>query len=104
MHAQTRNSLVFAALAFALGACNVYSPDIRQGNMLEDSKLAQVKPGMTREQVRFLLGPPMIADGFHSSRWDYFYQFESQQLGGTLRRHYVVLFEGDLVTAIEEKD
>ena len=48
-----------------------YRPDIQQGNFVSQEMLAQLKPGQTREQVRFLLGSPMIADMFHADRWDY---------------------------------
>lgn len=48
-----------------------YRPDIQQGNFVSQEMLAQLKPGQTREQVRFLLGSPMIADMFHADRWDF---------------------------------
>ena len=48
-----------------------YRPDIQQGNFVSQEMLAQLKPGQTRDQVRFLLGTPMIADMFHAARWDY---------------------------------
>ena len=106
MQPQTRNALFASLLALTLSACAVYSPEIRQGNFIEDAKLAQVKAGMTREQVRFLLGPPMIADAFHAAQWDYFFQLENEYLlkGGSVRRHYAVHFDGDYVTEIVELD
>ncbi len=48
-----------------------YRPDIQQGNFVSQEMLAQLKPGQTRDQVRFLLGSPMIADMFHADRWDF---------------------------------
>ena len=48
-----------------------YRPDIQQGNFVSQEMLNQLKPGQTREQVRFLLGSPMLADMFHADRWDY---------------------------------
>ena len=63
-------SLVIAALA--LTAC-VYRIDIQQGNLLDDEDIVQVQVGMTRSQVQFLLGTPMVADSFHRDRWDYAY-------------------------------
>ena len=104
MHAQTRIAVLATVLMLALGACSVYSPEVRQGNFVEDAKLAQVKPGMTRAQVRFLLGPPMIADAFHQNQWDYYFQVVlPAHLGGTeLRSHFVVRFDGDFVASVEE--
>lgn len=48
-----------------------YRPDIQQGNFVSQEMLDQLKPGQTRDQVRFLLGTPMLADMFHADRWDY---------------------------------
>ena len=101
MQPQTRTILFLAALA--LGGCAVYRAEIRQGNYLEPDKFAQVKPGMTREQVRFLVGPPMIADGFHRAQWDYYFTLETHYIKpGTVRRHWVVRFDGDYVASVEE--
>lgn len=48
-----------------------YRPDIQQGNFVSQEMLDQLKPGMTREQVLFVLGTPLLADVFHANRWDY---------------------------------
>ena len=48
-----------------------YRPDIQQGNFVSQEMLAQLKVGMTREQVRFLLGTPLLTDIFHGERWDF---------------------------------
>ncbi len=106
MQPQTRIAVLATVLMLALGACSVYSPEVRQGNFIEETKFAQVKPGMTRAQVRFLLGPPMIADAFHQRQWDYFFSVKlPAEIGGDeLRRHYVVRFDGDFVTSVDELD
>ena len=106
MNAQT-SKLTLAALAFALCAsgCSVYRVEVRQGNYIEQAKLAQVKAGMTHDQVRFLLGPPLIDDPFHRDRWDYVFTLESDALkGATIRRHILVLFEGDSVHEVQHLD
>lgn len=100
MHPQTRIALLSVALA--LGACNVYSPETRQGNFIDQTKFEQVKPGMTREQVRFLIGPPMVDDPFHRSQWDYYFRVE--QGTGFITRHWIVKFDGDVVASIAELD
>ncbi len=48
-----------------------YRPDVQQGNFVSQEMMAQVKVGQTREQVRFILGTPLLMDVFHADRWDY---------------------------------
>ena len=48
-----------------------YRPDIQQGNFVSQEMLAQLKVGQTRDQVRFILGSPLLTDAFHADRWDY---------------------------------
>ena len=48
-----------------------YRPDIQQGNFVSQEMLSQLKVGMTRDQVRFVLGTPLLMDIFHADRWDY---------------------------------
>ena len=63
-------------ILLAVGACGWLAPyriDIQQGNVVEASQIAQLRAGLTREQVRFVLGTPLITDVFHEDRWDYVY-------------------------------
>jgi len=97
---------VFAAIAvsLALTACSFFAPyriDIRQGNHIDETMLAQLKPGMTREQVRFALGSPLVADVFHSDRWDYVYRFKSGKGGKTEQRAVSVFFVNDKLDRVE---
>ena len=48
-----------------------YRPDIQQGNFVTEEMLKQLKLGQTRDQVKFILGTPLLTDAFHASRWDY---------------------------------
>jgi outer membrane protein assembly factor BamE len=92
---------LFALLVgLTLGAC-VYRIDIQQGNLLEDSDVAQVEVGMTRSQVQFLLGTPMISDSFHRDRWDYAYYLRLGRSPDIERRWVVVYFENDRVARVE---
>jgi len=91
-------SIVAAALA--LTAC-VYRIDIQQGNLLDDEDINQVDVGMTRSQVQFLLGTPMVADSFHRDRWDYAYYFRRGRSPDAIQRWIVVYFENDRVARIE---
>lgn len=89
-------------LACVLGAAGcVYRIDIQQGNYLEEDVIEQVEPGMTRSQVRFLLGTPMVADPFHAERWDYVYYFKRGRGRSPEMRHLTVYFEDDAVTRME---
>jgi outer membrane protein assembly factor BamE len=61
------------ALGLVLGTGCVYRINIQQGNFLDQAAVDTVKEGMTRSQVRYLLGTPMVADSFNKERWDYIY-------------------------------
>ena len=91
-----------AALLVIAGSGCVYRQDIQQGNLLDREQVDQVEVGMTRSQVRFLLGTPMVIDSFDSNRWDYIYSLQRGHKRKIERRHLVVWFEGDKVTRIEE--
>ena len=92
-----------AALLLALGLAGcVYRMDIQQGNLLDAEQVDQVEVGMTRSQVRFLLGTPMVVDSFDADRWDYVYSLRRGRSGEVVRRHLVVWFDGDKVTRVEE--
>ena len=88
------------AAALWLTGC-VYRIDIQQGNLLEEEAIEQVQIGMTRSQVRFLLGTPMITDAFHRDRWDYTYYFRQGRSRDIERRWFIVYFESDRVVRLE---
>jgi outer membrane protein assembly factor BamE len=74
---------------------NVLSPyrmDVRQGNMVSQEMVAQLRPGLSREQVRFILGSPLVADMFHADRWDYVYRFQPGR-GEVEQRVLTVFFQ-----------
>ncbi len=98
----TRHLPLLALLCLALltSGC-VYRVDVQQGNLLEETDIAAVKTGMTRNQVRFLLGTPMVEDPFHENRWDYMYFFRQGRSRRAERRWIIVHFDGDLVTEVE---
>jgi len=87
--------------ALALSAC-VYRMDVQQGNLLDAEQIDQVEVGMTRSQVRFLLGTPMVIDAFDADRWDYVYSLRRGHERHVTRRHVVVWFDGDKVSKVEE--
>jgi outer membrane protein assembly factor BamE len=93
-------------LAACLGACSntpditsrlsPYRIDVRQGNYVTQDMIARLKPGMSRDQVRFALGTPLVADMFHADRWDYVYRFQPGRGEAQVRRIVVFFEEGKL--------
>jgi outer membrane protein assembly factor BamE len=92
-----------ASLTPSGGWLNVIRPyriDIVQGNVVTSEQIDQIKPGMTRAQVRNVLGSPMLADIFHDDRWDYVFTFKRP--GTELqKRDVVVFFDGDKVKQVD---
>jgi outer membrane protein assembly factor BamE len=76
-----------------------YRIDIRQGNYVSQDMVARLKPGMTRDQVRFALGTPLVADMFHANRWDYVYHFQPGR-GEVQQRRLIVYFEDDKLARV----
>jgi outer membrane protein assembly factor BamE len=89
-----------AALLVSAPGC-IYRISVQQGNLLEESAIEQVSVGMTRSQVQFLLGTPMIRDPFHEDRWDYMYYLLPGRSDDVARRWCIVYFEGDRVVRVE---
>ena len=88
------------ALSMLASAC-AYRMDIQQGNHLDVDTVDQVQEGMTRKQVRFLLGTPMIEDPFHAERWDYVYFLKPGRGRETQENHLIVYFDGDTVARVD---
>lgn len=90
--------LILGAVCSLLAACNSFNPykiDVQQGNVLTQEMVAQLKPGQTREQVRFILGTPLLADIFHQQRWDYVYSYRKGRSGEVETRQFSVYFDKD---------
>lgn len=97
-----RKSLIsILILITVLGSAScVYQAPLSQGNLLKQEDLDQVEVGMTRNQVRFLLGTPMIDDPFHAERWDYVYFLKLGRDKATFKRWVSIYFEGETVSRI----
>ncbi len=78
----------------------IYRADIVQGNIVEQEMIDQLKPGMSKRQVRFVMGSPLIIDPFHQERWDYFY---SKKSDGKLqdRQRITLFFKDDKLNRID---
>ena len=109
MHKTMRNFFQFNILmmCLALSACvgaslpviKPFKMDIQQGNVVTSKMLLQLRPGMTKSQVKFIMGSPLINDSFHTNRWDYFYQL--RQAGRVVEQRRVILdFDKDLLTKV----
>ncbi|MFA6062699.1 MAG: outer membrane protein assembly factor BamE [Gallionella sp.] len=80
-----------------------YKMDIRQGNFVTAEMREKIKIGMTKSQVRFALGTPMISDVFHANRWDYVYRLE-QRKKLVEQQRLTLYFENDNLTKIDDSD
>jgi outer membrane protein assembly factor BamE len=95
-----------AVLGVLLGGCSVvswpgiYKIDVQQGQPITQQLVDQLYPGMTHQQVSYVMGTPLMVDPFHDGRWDYVYTF---QPGGGEReqRHLSLFFTGDKLARIE---
>ena len=91
-----------AIVLVVLSACssvprivNEYKIDVQQGNVLTQEMVSQLKPGLSRDQVRFILGTPVLMDMFHANRWDYVYWLKKGNTGVVEKREFSVFFGAD---------
>ncbi len=82
------------------GLLTPYKMEIVQGNVITSEQAAAIKPGLSRAQVRDVLGSPLLADPFHANRWDYVFTIRRQGADPQLRR-VVVLFKDDKLESID---
>ncbi len=85
------------------GIVPIYRPDIQQGNFISKEMVAQLKVGMTPEQVRFVLGTPLLTDLFHETRWDYLFRIRKGD-GEITSSRVVVFFKEGRVSQFEGGD
>lgn len=104
-----RLTTLLAAVALTAAACSTYDSTSRkiasaitpyrinivQGNFVSREAAAQLREGMTRDQVRFLLGTPLLTDVFHANRWDYVFSFKRGNTQVVQQRRFTVFFEND---------
>ncbi|TQV64369.1 MAG: outer membrane protein assembly factor BamE [Halothiobacillaceae bacterium] len=104
-----RHLMIALAFPLVLTACasssmpdflQVYQMDIHQGNILSDENVAKLRIGMPQDEVRFLLGSPMLVDIFHNDRWDYVY-YKKAGKGEPEQKRVSLFFENGRLTRIE---
>jgi outer membrane protein assembly factor BamE len=93
--------LLLSLLLVGLSGCQIiYKLPTRQGNVIEQRDLNKLKPGMTREQVKFVMGTPLAATPFRDDRWDYVGYYKSPR-GDVTQRTVSVYFEGNQLARLE---
>jgi outer membrane protein assembly factor BamE len=99
-------------LVLCLAGCTVlqgfslrpYRMNVQQGNFLETKDIDQIQLGMTRGQVRFLIGTPMVADPFNTERWDYVFFFKVGRSRDEITSNLTIWFENDRVVRIDRPE
>lgn len=108
-----RGSLIAAATMTVLAGCSTYDSvtqsiaqritpyriTVVQGNFVSQEAASQMKVGMSRDQVKALLGTPLLADMFHADRWDYIFYFKRGSTSVVQQRDFIVIFAGDRVAS-----
>src|ERR1700743_1947496 len=89
------------AVSLTASGC-LYRINIQQGNFLNQGAVDTVKEGMTRSQVRYLLGTPMVADSFNKERWDYIYYLKKGRTRHVDSRRVTVYFEDEKVARLDK--
>lgn len=101
--------LPLLAVCAALSGCSldpwgwlpgIYRVDIQQGNAITDAMVSQLQPGMSKRQIAYLMGTPLIQDAFHQERWDYIYTVEPGGQERTSKR-VTLYFEKDQLVGID---
>ena len=95
-------AFILTTIALVVTSGCVYRANIAQGNFIEEKDLEQLETGMTRNQVRFLLGTPMVDDPFHRDRWDYVYYVKVGRDATVGKRWLTVIFSDDVVSEIRK--
>ena len=102
-----KNILITLILSMSLTGCSswsdfslVHTPNIQQGNIITPEMVAELKPGMSKRQVRFVLGTPLLVDVFHQERWDYPFTMKKRNEPIDIK-HFSVYFKGDELASYE---
>ncbi|MBN3792871.1 outer membrane protein assembly factor BamE, partial [Burkholderia sp. Ac-20353] len=104
-----RSAIIAAVAVAALAGCSSYDSvtqriaqsitpyriTVVQGNFVSQEKASQLQAGMTRDQVRALIGTPLLTDMFHADRWDYLFYFKRGSTSVVQQRDLVLTFSGD---------
>lgn len=95
-----------AALSLSLSSCGVfdyliYKPDIPQGNYMEDQQVEKLRIDMTKEQVEYVLGRPVLRDSFSDNTWYYVYHYKSGRDASIIHKELIVNFDGNILVEVK---
>ncbi len=98
-----RLSIITAvSIAVLLSGCiRPYSIDVQQGNVVTSEQLERLKIGMTKREVRYLLGSPLVVDPFHNDRWEYYYSFRAGRSKQAEHRRVTIVFDSDAFREVQ---
>lgn len=97
-----RHLLLSTCFALLLSGClSVYKVEVQQGNVVTQEMIDKLKPGLTRSQVRFVLGTPLITDTFHLDRWDYYYYLRPSNKDTVESQRLTVIFKNDTLVSVK---
>lgn len=103
-----RKAFSLIVFSTALSACTttdleipgVYVMDIQQGNIVDQGMIDQLRPNMSKKQVLYIMGSPMLVDPFHQNRWDYIYA-EQPRGEARMQKHITLMFESDELVGVQ---
>jgi outer membrane protein assembly factor BamE len=91
--------LIGIIASFGLSAC-IYRVDVHQGNIVSQEMVDQLKPGMNKRQVSFIMGTALIQDPFHDDRWDYIYSNEPSN-EPRMQKRITLVFKNDELAGMQ---
>jgi len=95
---------IIACFALLSSACTIHRIDVQQGNIIKPELLEQLEPGISKRQVRFIMGSPLIQDPFHADRWDYIFTMQPGHLRKVTEYQRVsVFFQDDKLVKVDKK-
>lgn len=95
--------VLFMGLTFT-GGCTAYRQTIQQGNILDPKQYDKLKTGMTKRQVLFVMGTPLLEDPFHNNRWDYIHTVKPGNSKRTTIQRLTLYFDNDSLARIDTSE
>ncbi len=99
-----RNILISALLVWlsVTSGCSVYRPELQQGNILDLEQINKLKPGMSKRQVIYVMGTPLLQDPFHKNRWDYIHTVKPGSGSSMSIQRLTLYFDKDSLQRIDK--
>lgn len=90
-------------VVLATSGCSIHRVDVQQGNVIEKEELDKLKKGMSKKQVKFLLGTPLLQDAFHTNQWVYIYTYKKGQETASEKKRLILHFKNNILKTIDNK-